>query len=446
MFAYLSLRRSKMIFTLCTAGLVVAACARSEIRLHAVSYNKAISDYGNKQVLLNAVRASKRFPMYFSKVGDMTGNGMLSGSVQTQFPFRVEDGSHVVLPNFNINPQASADSGLSSVKIGNLNTKEFQKGLFTEITPELFQIYHENSWTRQVLFTMFIHKISVSYNMNNRIQSSYYQKCMNDDFYKPLCRQISNDVGHYKATCSGKLIGLRYFNTGKDRCDYLKFQIFLRKIWVLNPRFEKDTRGTKSKMANAGKMQASAMGGSERILFKGLNFEAKKVTQTTHDGEVVKSVVYAEPKKVPAAPLVLKIKLDTEEVTFANANDPANSARRDELKVDLRSPHAMIKYVGELINAQLHVEDRFVPEIVVGPEAMPVPLFEIRRSPIGKIISGAVSVKHEARTYYVPRPRYGKQVEARSLQVLDLINQVIIHQTTQEDLPKTSTVQLISSN
>lgn len=55
--------------------MVVTACARHEIKLHAVSYNKAISDYGNKQVLLNAVRASKRYPMYFSAVGNMTGRG-----------------------------------------------------------------------------------------------------------------------------------------------------------------------------------------------------------------------------------------------------------------------------------------------------------------------------------------------------------------------------------
>jgi hypothetical protein len=71
-----------------------------------------------------------------------------------------------------------------------------------------------------------------------------------------------------------------------------------------------------------------------------------------------------------------------------------------------------------------------------------VPVFEVRRGlPIER--QAAVVVPYDGEIFYIQKPKLGAVTEARSLQVLDLVTQIITLATSKDALPKTSTVTLV---
>ncbi|WP_161491898.1 hypothetical protein [Bradyrhizobium centrolobii] len=57
-----------------------SACTRAELVDKADAYDQAIWDSSNRQMLLNAIRASQRAPMSFVGYGDVLASPNFSGS------------------------------------------------------------------------------------------------------------------------------------------------------------------------------------------------------------------------------------------------------------------------------------------------------------------------------------------------------------------------------
>ncbi len=118
------------------------------------------------------------------------------------------------------------------------------------------------------------------------------------------------------------------------------------------------------------------------------------------------------------------------------------------LKSRTRSPQELLYYLGELVAAQNYSTHPYCPTIFVGEPGAggtrrrPVPLFVVRRA--GAVPGpAAVSVSYDGELFYIPRPALGSVDEARSLQVLDFVNQVITMVTTKTDLPESNTATLV---
>ncbi|MEY9123810.1 hypothetical protein ABIA09_003372 [Bradyrhizobium yuanmingense] len=71
-----------------------------------------------------------------------------------------------------------------------------------------------------------------------------------------------------------------------------------------------------------------------------------------------------------------------------------------------------------------------------------VAVFEAKRGPPGPG-EAAVTVVYNGEIFYIPRPAFGTLDEARSLQVLDLVSQIITLATSKDALPKAATVTLV---
>jgi hypothetical protein len=112
-----------------------------------------------------------------------------------------------------------------------------------------------------------------------------------------------------------------------------------------------------------------------------------------------------------------------------------------------RTGQGILYYLGELIAAQNYSAYPFVPELFISApngERRTVPLFEVRRGVPAR--GGAtVAVSYNGDDFYVPKPDFGAIDEARSLQVLDLVSQIITAATSKDALPKTSTVTLVQA-
>jgi hypothetical protein len=112
-------------------------------------------------------------------------------------------------------------------------------------------------------------------------------------------------------------------------------------------------------------------------------------------------------------------------------------------RVRLRSAQGMLYYLGELIAAQNYSTRLYEPMTVVGTPAgrTLAPLFEVRR---GVAVGAAVQITYNGESFYIPKPDIGAVNEARSMQVLDFVSQVIAEQTAEGDLPKTNTIGMVS--
>jgi hypothetical protein len=123
-------------------------------------------------------------------------------------------------------------------------------------------------------------------------------------------------------------------------------------------------------------------------------------------------------------------------------------ATRLPLKYRPRSPQEILYYLGELVAAQNYSTHPYCPTVYVGEAGgggtrrRLVPLFVVRRA--GAVPGpAAVSISYNGEVFYIPKPDLGSADEARSLQVLDFVNQVMIMVTTKKDLPKSNTGTLV---
>jgi hypothetical protein len=89
-------------------ALSCSACTRAELVDKANAYGEAIWDSSNKQILLNAVRASQRAPMSFVGFGDVLASPNFSGSAAGTFNLAPS-----ALSNYSLNPTVSYGGGFS---------------------------------------------------------------------------------------------------------------------------------------------------------------------------------------------------------------------------------------------------------------------------------------------------------------------------------------------
>ncbi len=135
---------------LVVAALSSASCTRGYITGEALEYNKALSQNMQEEILLNAVRASKRRPMSFTAIGG------LQGTVNRKFGTTPSS----LVRTVDLGLSVSAD--LNNVaNFENLNQQQFYNDIRKEITSVQFKYYVDNNWPRDVVYMIMVQKIVV---------------------------------------------------------------------------------------------------------------------------------------------------------------------------------------------------------------------------------------------------------------------------------------------
>jgi hypothetical protein len=99
--------RSRFLLALACVVFCCSACTRVELVNKADAYDAAIWDSNNRQILLNAVRASQRAPMSFVALGEVSASPNFSGTGASTLNFL--PGS---LTGYSLNPSVSYSGGL----------------------------------------------------------------------------------------------------------------------------------------------------------------------------------------------------------------------------------------------------------------------------------------------------------------------------------------------
>lgn len=143
----------------CLALLAVccaAGCASNkQLADQVVDANLAQEDAGNRLLLLNVLRARYRHPMHFTKISAVrapVGLGNPTFTIPTPF------GPDFKQQIYNVSTQLSVQQGVDSVV---LDTQEFMRGITTPVAPGLMTYMLDQGWPQQMVLHLFVRSIEI---------------------------------------------------------------------------------------------------------------------------------------------------------------------------------------------------------------------------------------------------------------------------------------------
>ena len=408
-------RRAAAKVVLVVTALTLGACSQYGVANRSISVNKGLESANNRMLLLNAVRASKRYPMVFSEVTQINTSDPVSGSLGLQVPFGGDAAS-----NFILTPSIDLDSG-TTMQITPLNKQNFTRGITTPTNLETLNYYLRQGWPPEMLFHMFVRTM--------RIKNACAETLLNRDLKarkKPIeCKPGDktdttvwrNDPGHKP----------------KDQERFKDFQQKLRdliqnhELQVRDLQTPRDQEWTKTTRITK---RVPEMPGEENKLEMVKQVTTEQFSEATKSSRLILGAklpkVQPENAKLPEVQRQNKKEFDC--LDDKDDQGPCYI----EIEVDpLRSPEAMIFYMGELIETQLKSENHYVPTL--GSKERPF-LKVVNGRPRG---GAAVKVSHEGETYAIPRADAG-----RSMHVLSLVSLILGLHREAKELPTTPTVTL----
>ena len=117
---------------------------------------------------------------------------------------------------------------------------------------------------------------------------------------------------------------------------------------------------------------------------------------------------------------------------------------RKALKPFLRSPKAIVAYLGQLVALHNYSEERFVPKIFLGKDRHQkeiwLTVFRVVRNRGGAGRSVLRVRGPDGHDYYVPEPEYGSPVRDQTLRVLTIAGELIDAAISQQPVPTPTTI------
>ena len=418
---------SRYLFIL-SVSLFLSNCTQSQLEHAVMSYNKAISEYGNQEILLNAIRASKRHPLYFSHLDNITGQPSVTGDISSQFslnPFR--------LLSYSVSPKTSLRPAFSAASISALDSEEFNNAILKPVDEKIIiHNFLEKGWPLDLVVMIFVQEVTIPSSEFKGLETNIKYACK----YKiPTAygdAQIFCDLGIKVINECGEG-GLKFFfkkdirhvklrNDPEEKCKFLWFRYFATLLRAVETKFFIETvQGKKDKI-------------EKKIV----------TTKRGYNPEEGRRIHYTETMKEFGKKSISKFLnaeiFNYEKKRFVTLRDD-KSKKGPKIGVDIviRSPDGLLYYVGELIRVQLKAKaNSFLPQFITsdGDEA---PLFWVKKGQ--GFTQAAVSVTHRGETYYVPKTKYMGNSH-RSMQVINLIKQVFDLNIKNEDKPDSPLITL----
>jgi len=382
--------------------MALCGCTQHEIEMHPEAFNRAIGSLDTRLLLLNAVRASKNYPLEFTSVSTVLGGAKFTAELDPSLPFPFS-------PSRSYDPGIKAyhERSISSLAIANLNTAEALGGLKRSLGWSDFRYYQLSGWPEGVFRTLAFEAIRIHRDVYTRISAMADKNC-SEDPTTAYCRMRTYSL----AFCDGDRVRatrvldqpiLRFTNSGESTCEYAMFQEVLATlipggcIFLTKPTEKTEVIEVAGKTKTASKHSVEVF----------IESPDKHVVRMIHEYDRLLA-----PKGLAG------------------------------LQVIYRSPERMVRFFGQLVRLQNFVNTEFVPKTVADNEI--VDLVVVKRGS-GFSADAAVSVRDtEGEWFFVPKPDYGAKGRQRTLQSMALIVDVLNSAVSKSDIPQVQTLTLSS--
>lgn len=442
--------------------LLTGCVSHRSLAENSVGFNLAVEQAQNEMLLLNAVRASLRRPMYVSGISKVTGGLTSTVSTTLSIPFGKKADANTGTPGatFSANP---------TFEVPVLDSQEFMTGFLKPLDKDLLALYWEQGWPRELLLHLLIQRAVVREEYDEIVEEKKWihgieyvfenypeiKFCQIPKFsrvidnylltdpvlvkqatFEPVGPAISRtDIGGLKQLMAAskdnfQITTIKNAPPGLDvRVKHQTFE------WILK------TKASPSTLRSVVKKQKKTLCAGESAAY---SYHRVKPTPEASDEELLSVSADASENQIHPQP--------------GGANPPAPTRTKENPEVTvtfvLRSPEAVLYYLGELIRAE---GTNSVHEICI--QGKQEPLFvAIKASQSQTCKRGIVNTQYDKEHYLIPptgtlkdcpaldNRTYTASLECnsgRSMQALSLINQLISLQKSAKELPTISIVRTI---
>lgn len=418
------------------AALLSGCTFRTGLSRDAVDYNQAAEDVSNRVLLLNVLRAVEREPLHFSELAKVTGTIAATTTLSFALPF---DGP---LDGFSSTPSSSLRVG-PTYDVLPLHGKDFMNGIMTPANPELFAYYWEQGWPREMLLFLFVREYRVADGgppivnyPGDRIEFLRYQgfvQCVARGQASLSRKKSSKRVSPIYTSIPPEVVV-------KARKEKLALQQTNGR-WALYDVAEKVTleftcpdlarpRTTtpdedvlwRSIERLQAASEAARIDAADRLKNSSLPPGERSTLESQLATGVLRGALPAQPGPGPSD---------------ESSADSVRSRPVQDAQFLLRSPEAMIYYLGELAREQLYGPGVPLPTVSTRWQQQNEewPLFVVKR---GKQRSADIAVSRNGTRYLIPE---GPGPEAgRSMNCISLVTQLLALHKSRDSLPTTQTV------
>ena len=436
---------SKLKSTLLPAALATALGGCSfggQISDHAVDYNKSVEDIENRMLFLNVVRAAKRHPMHFSRVTGITGN--LEGSASLDGTGTLFDGSGA--DTLNLTTKLSGASK-PSFTFQPLDSKKFFTGILSPVTVEMFNGYLRQGWQPKFLIHALAEKVEII-------------------------------VDYKKGTGSDKKTTVKVCEISNDPRDPKEFERFALNSEILATAQARVVPKTEFFGPVLEAEQISEIGDFAELRKDGFKTDAEEGDTSFQLTRSSASLTFDIPggeatiehfRSVGARGLVELCNVDgfekfkaalEKDQAMANTRTPLQVAKAQldppklecpagrvcpvtvGAQITLRSPQALLYYMGELLRVQFprrfDEPAKAVRSIKLSGKL--TPLLVVTEAPFDRTKKVAVRVTHQGDVFAIPDgPEAG-----RSMQLLTLARHLFSLNIEEEDFRAPQTVRFLN--
>jgi len=329
------------------AGLL-SGCAiptKEDIARSTTEFNLVAEKAGNEMLLLNIVRASKRRPMYFTSIGKLTRSMNFEyGTGGVSIPFgRIGGGLN---GSYSIAPSAGyRNTPILDVSV--LDTKEFTNGIMTPVPMKTIEYYWRQGWYPEILLHLFIRRIEII-DKEGKVLEEYVNYPGDPNSFADFQEQIRIknwkwDIEEANATSIGE-VGVNDTSQLKNLIEVHKAGLTLTPVKENNKVQEKGKDEEKNKIMKLCSSQANYV----------------------FTREATEDYKKAELDKIEQETMPPKEKMLLKKMLEKSRFDPTNSrsGNKDgelQIKVYLRSPEAMLYYLGEILRGEIRGENKVKP-------------------------------------------------------------------------------------
>jgi hypothetical protein len=433
----------------CVAALVaclglLGGCVNFQVDDHSYQFNEATGSLNLRLLLLNAVRASKDYPLQFSKISGYSGKGAVGGSVSATLPL---SGGGTLLPKVDWN------DGISRLDLIDLNTEEAQQALKKTLPLRVYRYFDAYGGNRSYVTPVMLmvehvamprklYNLIGSYVKNERCRlylsegaSSLKLPRFEHNVYactklrelEEQCRGLDRQLLSHP---DANVALLR--NHVTTRCEHVAFvagTLYLAIVGgTVGPVQKSEGDGGAGRRGRGDPAPSSIKKGPGNTF----NIYA---TESKEDREK------AEPDKEP---IILPFYDQVFAARCAAAKlcvrRPGMGVLARDVQIQLRSPERMVRFLGELISAQTHGSERFVPFAFDPIRQEEYDLLRVKQGvpPPG---AAAVSVVGpDGETIYVPRRDHSGPKTHLSLEILSIVSDVLNGAVSKKAYPPVTTL------
>lgn len=401
-------------------GLLIGGCTTAPLVQSAVSANLVQEEAHNRLLALNIARAALRMPMHFTQLSAVRsapyGFGLGVPGLGAEFGVGADAASTLLLrPSL---------SGTQNVDVTVLNEQDFFRGITTPLKPALLLYYLDQGWPRSVVLPMFVQSIEF-FDEANRLQ----ERVRNSPTGGPEFERFTALLASlFHCQIEGASTGEFVYYTGVLSGERLR-----------DPAAAAAARAAGLVPVAGGKVVNSAQEAAAGFHLAADNGELS-LSMVNHPGsgdcERLKfktGAVQDQAREVSATVATSRAGVERPEGGAQAAAAP--SPHRVNARLVLRSPEAMVYYLGEIARVQNETGRPVLFPNAASRDADFV-LFDM---PTAAPAREAFRFDYQGSTWHVPAYASGN----RSVHALSLLTQILGLQNRGTTSPATANVRIV---